>query len=122
MNPGKIKAEWQDLRDRLHKEAVAEKCAQRAILDLSREYMARPAAEREIIDSTLAEWVLSDNESVRFDALALIYEYEIISTLPTLRQLLERLEKSTAPSAPYEMAKVMRIIGKLTANGLASPD
>ena len=66
------------------------------------------------VDELLAEWVLSDDQNLRFDAMALISDHNIRSALPSLRLLAERLEEASGPSAPYEWTKVNRLVGKLT--------
>ena len=69
--------------------------------------------EREIVDKVLGEAVLSDEEWRRFDALALINEFKIVSAEPALRELARKLDVSTVPGAPYELKKVHRVIVKL---------
>jgi len=64
-------------------------------------------------DQVLAEWVLAEDEKVRFDALALIADFKIGSAVPALRTLARRLAWSPAPGAPYELKKVDRILGVL---------
>lgn len=59
------------------------------------------------------EQLTSANETDRFDTLALIREFRISSTLPQLRALAALLETSEGPGAPYEWAKVNRLIGLL---------
>jgi len=66
-------------------------------------------------DQVLTEWVLSKDEGVRFDALALIDDFKILKAIPALQKLATRLVSSSAPSAPYELQKVDRVIGDLTA-------
>lgn len=72
-------------------------------------------AERSMADNIFGEWVLSEDEGVRFDAIALIDELKIKTTVPMLHQLAARLAASTAPSAPYELKKVHRVIAGLDA-------
>lgn len=74
------------------------------------------STERQMADQVLAEWALSEDEGIRFDALALIDDLKIKSGLPTLHKLATRLASSVAPSAPYELKKVYRIIARLDAS------
>ena len=69
--------------------------------------------EREMANKILAEWTLSEDEGLRFDALALIDDFRIAAAIPVLCSLAARLAKDTAPSAPYEFKKVNRIIESL---------
>lgn len=64
-------------------------------------------------NQVLSEWALSDDEGLRFDALALIDELRISTTVPALYELAARIALSTAPSAPYELEKVKRTIDRL---------
>ena len=57
----------------------------------------------------------SKDETVnRFDTLALVREFRITVALPALRVLAGWLEPQHSPGAPYEWAKVNRLIGVLT--------
>jgi hypothetical protein len=64
---------------------------------------------------SLAEWVASDDEALRYDALFVIDEHAIRELVPALRALQERLERDPlpGPGEPYEWAKVNRLLGKL---------
>jgi hypothetical protein len=76
-------------------------------------YVKFDAAERDMADRVLGEWALSDEEGVRFDALALIDDLKIGIAMPALKEIALRLMSSTAPSAPYELKKVYRIMERL---------
>ena len=93
------------------------KASQAAVLELSASYAELGDADRRVVDELLAEWALSDDEATRFDALALIDEHEIATALPALQLLLVRLREATDPGAPYECAKVRRIVARLTKQG-----
>lgn len=71
--------------------------------------------ERALADQVLAEWVLSQDEKVRFDASALIDDFAIATAIPALEKLAERLATSAAPGVPYELRKIIRIKGSLGA-------
>lgn len=113
MTPDAIRAEWTALRERLDAEATAMKESQAAVIELSRRYAALDADARRVVDELLSEWVLSDDENLRFDALALVSDHRILSALPALRELLVRLDGATTPGAPFEQAKIRRILGRL---------
>ena len=72
--------------------------------------------ERQMADNVLSEWALSEDEQLRFDALALINDFKIVSATPDLQMLAIRLASDTAPSAPYELRKVQRIIAELSGS------
>lgn len=85
-----------------------------AVLRLSARYGALDARERVAVDAEVAAWVLSSDESLRFDGLSLIHDYEIRSAEPALRALTTRLEAESRPGAPYEWAKVNRLLARLS--------
>jgi len=63
--------------------------------------------------SVLMEWLASDDEVLRFDALALVDDFMIAASAPALAQLAVRLASSILPGAPYELKKVNRIRARL---------
>ena len=58
---------------------------------------------------------LSDDDALRYDALAIVRKFKIPSALPALDELAERLRGATAPGAPYELLDVHRVMTSLTA-------
>jgi hypothetical protein len=72
------------------------------------------ASERLMADKVFAEWVLSQDEATRFDALVMIRHFKIVTALPALRQLAERLSGERSPGAPFERDKVERLIAAIT--------
>jgi hypothetical protein len=75
--------------------------------------------ERQMADQVIGEWALSADQELRFDALALIDDLKIGSTIPALQKLAARLASSAAPSAPYELKNVHRIIAGLSGSAKA---
>ena len=108
-----VRGRWEQLRERLDKDAREQKMSQAAILELSHRYRLLSSDERRVVDELLAEWILADDENKRFDALALISEHRVESAMSALYRLAERLRASAAPGAPYELAKVNRIVDRL---------
>lgn len=114
-----------DVRSRLEeawrsidREAEAWKDSHSAVFALESFYRGLAEAELSAADDVLIEWTQSDDVKKRFDALALIDEFSIVAALPALRRLAEEFEDSAEPSSPYDLAKVNRIIGRLTGESL----
>jgi hypothetical protein len=84
-------------------------------------YQKFDSAERTMAHEVIAEWALSDDEALRFDALALIDDFKIANEIPVLQKLASRLASSSAPGAPYELKKVNRILKDLRVGGLKWP-
>jgi hypothetical protein len=109
MTLSEFRREMDAYREAANSEAAARKDSYIALEKLHALYEKFDADERLLADRVLAEWALSDNEGVRFDALALIDDFKIAAAAPALHELAQRLAASTAPSAPYELKKVARI-------------
>jgi hypothetical protein len=117
MTPGEFRSAFETFRDEVSREAVASKSSHDAFVQLSGLYTKFDADECALADAIIADWLGSDDESKRWDAEALIQEHTMASALPQLRALADELECATDPGAPYERAKVNRIIGQLAERG-----
>jgi len=76
-------------------------------------YRSLTQPERVVVDGVLAEAVESDDETDRYDALALVREFGIASAAPSLERLAERLESTQSPGASYELENVNEILRRL---------
>src|SRR5262245_35008752 len=70
---------------------------------------ARPFAA-----AVVGEWVLSTNSRQRFDALAVIREFQLASAIPQLRELEARLTTVSGPEALFEGKKVRELLAILS--------
>lgn len=104
---------WEELRSALDREACDQKNSQLVLHQLSDEYQSLTPRDQKVVDRVLAEWASSSDEAKRFDAIALIREHEIASAIPALREVAHALLRSKEPGAPFEIAKIERVIGKL---------
>lgn len=91
----------------------AEKDSQAALFDLFDLYRGLSAEERGILDRVFCEWLESTDEVQLFDAIAMIDEFAIRACLPELLRYQRRLEFDDSASAPYELAKVKRVIERI---------
>lgn len=87
-----------------------------ALVRLSALYGSFDADERILANDIISEWALSADETMRYDALALIDEFKIVTAIPALRALSRRLLSSAAPGASYEKQKADRIIASLAVD------
>lgn len=113
MTAGSARRRWEERRDELDRRARAAKLSQAAVVELSREYGRLAPSERAEVDAVLRAWLLSEDETRRFDAVAVVDDNQVCSAMPALRELAGRLERSDAPGAVYEWAKVNRVLGRL---------
>jgi hypothetical protein len=111
-----VRAAWLKMSADVSAAAIANKQSQDALAELGRRYRILTPNDRAVVDRLLAEQVQSEDENVRFDALALVDEFKIGSAVPALRGLADWLEHQEHPGAPYEWAKVNRILGNLVTS------
>jgi hypothetical protein len=83
---------------------------------LSQAYRSLSPDEQDVVDTLLAEWVVSDDDRKRFASMALIREYNIVSALTALQELVRQLDESLEPSAPYDLSKANRVIAQITSS------
>jgi hypothetical protein len=89
---------------------VARKNSQGALLAFIDLYERLDSDERELADRIIAEWVASGNERKRFDALAMVDHFRIRAATAQLKTAEAELAERKDPEAPYELAKVRRIL------------
>lgn len=100
---------------RINAAAIESKDSQRAVLDLIELFETISPTERPDSDEVVTDWALGLDAAKQFDALAVFFPFKIISALPALRELARRFEAAGGPSAPFDWAKVNRLIGQLSA-------
>jgi hypothetical protein len=113
VNRSEVRSAWIENQVLASERAEASKQSQEALLAVFDRYRELSDQDRAVVDELLAEQAASSDENARFDALAVIGEFRVVSALPALRSLAERLETQDSPGAPYEWAKVNRLIGLL---------
>lgn len=117
MKAEEIRLEMNRCWQQVDQEALEFKDPQIALDRLHALYRRLHDDERAVADEVLAEWVLSDHEPKRFDAIALISDFRIAEGSAPLRELISRLERSSDPGAPFERRKAERILAELSQNG-----
>ncbi len=114
MKLDEFRCQMESYRHAADEEAASLKDSYLALDRLHSLYRKFDVEERTMADQVLSEWALSEDEKVRFDALALIDDLKIANAIPALRMLASRLASSNAPGAPYELKKVNRVVGNLS--------
>jgi len=113
----RIGDQWRSLRDALDKRAIQAKDSMQAIFELNDAYGRLDETERSEVNKVLVEWLLSDDAGLRYDAEFIVEKHSLRKAVPALRTLQDRLEnESSEPGAPYEWAKVNRILGGLASD------
>jgi hypothetical protein len=106
---GRMETWWSDFDS----DALSRKDSQAVTVELINIYAQMTPEERSVADQVLGEWVRSDQERKRFDALAVIDQFRIRSAAPPLRALEADLRKRLDPTVPFELKKVRRILRAL---------
>lgn len=114
--------EWRDFLVALEKEYVPAKNAQRVPMELSSAYAALTPAKRDDLGPLLREWILSDVSRERWAAIAIVWENDVTSMIPTVRELQARLEDSTEVRAVDDWETVNRLLGHLVSVEAAASD
>jgi cysteinyl-tRNA synthetase len=113
MNLLEFRRKMESYRRLVDKESETLKDAFVALEKLHALYEKLEKEERSFADQVVSEWVLSEDEGRRFDALTLVEDFKIRSAIDALHLLARRLKISPAPGAPYELQKVNRILCNL---------
>lgn len=116
MNFEDFRSHMASYRRSVDEEARSLKDSNLALERISSLYRSFDANERAMANRVLAEWVLSADEALRFDALAIIDDFKISMAADALKRLARRLTSSAEPSAPYELQKVERILNEMAVS------
>lgn len=85
-----------------------------AVIERLREsYLSLTPTQQAAADQAFSEWVGSDDEARRFDAIALIGELRIVRARAALQELERRLASDRSPGSPFEIARIRRVLGML---------
>ena len=102
---------WIDV-DRRYRQS---KAAPGAIIELFERYAELDPAGRAEANEAIFEALREGDEGKRWDALAIINEFRLQEAIPDLRALSARLQFDDSPGAPFEVAKIDRLLKKLQA-------
>ena len=102
---------WIDV-DRRYRQS---KDAPGAIIELFERYAELDPAGRAEANEAIFEALREGDEGKRWDALAMINEFTLKEAIPDLRALSARLQVDDSPRAPFEVAKIDRLLKKLQA-------
>ncbi|MFH0888517.1 MAG: hypothetical protein V1871_04845 [Planctomycetota bacterium] len=109
-----LEKEWENIIE----DAVSSKQAPMALVNLIKSYKSLDADRRPLADQIIAEWVTSKDPGKRFDALALVEDFNIRTALPQLRVFEADLKNQTGPIARDELETVRRKIKKLESKSV----
>lgn len=115
MTQAEVRRQLESVRSSSEIEGRLQRDAQLPLERLRIAFGAIPDDDRPEADSVVVEWLESNDENHRYDAIALIDEFRIVAALPALNRLRRRLLTSRSPGAPFEVEKIDRVLRGLTA-------
>jgi hypothetical protein len=110
---GLTRVGFKELWARLNSEAERIKLPEQSLAQLIGFYRGLDEEDRRVVDDVLTSWVLEGDPSQRFDALAIIEDFDIQSALPALRADLARLKRKKGPLVPDDIEQLEQIIAHL---------
>ncbi len=100
------------LRQELEKLAVGSRDSALVLDELDHVY-GNLGSDRALADQVLIEWLGSEDEGARFDALHLVRKFRVTDARDVLRRLHDRLGQSSAPGAPFEQRRIAETLAEL---------
>jgi len=83
-------------------------------------YRTFSSEERSLANHVICDWLTSATSRKQFDALVLVDEFQIKEAIPVLRALQRQFEQRNDHQAPYDWARVNRILARLAGDGPAT--
>ena len=104
---------WASERDNIARGAVESKNAQSAWSELSKLYSSLSSNEKKEVVPVLIDWIDSDDNGKRSDAIWLVREYKILAAKQALERLRIRLKHCRIPEDPQGYHECQKVIGVL---------
>lgn len=98
------------LWEKIDSQALMEKQSAMATFEIARIYRASEPEFRKAAREAFGRWLLSPNERMRFDALALIREFDVFEAIPNLRRLQQLLDRVQGSEAEFDREKVRDVL------------
>jgi hypothetical protein len=109
-----IRKFWVDRRNSLVEKAEAIKDSQSVSFGLIDTYDGLTDYERAVVNDIIAEWLMSDDNTLRYDAGFLISQRCIKSMKGTVEQAILSAQHRVGPEAEFEVKKLRRILSELS--------
>jgi len=104
---------WIEKYDKLTAEAEIHRDSQSVAFGLLDAYDELDAIEKAGIHEILSEWLVSEDNKLRYDAGFITSQRRIVEMLPAIDQAIKSIGEPTGPEARYELEKLSRIRGEL---------
>ncbi|MES9886423.1 MAG: hypothetical protein ABW140_06385 [Candidatus Sedimenticola sp. 6PFRAG1] len=119
-----IRRWWSDECDRIVRGAIESKSTGSIWFELSKLYSSLSLTEKNDVASVLVEWIESDDDAKRSEAIFLVREYKILAAKPALERLRIHLHDCKIPSDPqgyHECQEVISLLQILDGDGKGHP-
>ena len=113
MTTADTRAKWLEEHRRLAEEAEAFRDGQSVAFRLLDAYDELTIGEKAEIHKILAEWLVSADNKLRYDAQFLTSQRQIGEMVPAVEEAIEAIDESFGPEAKYELKKLKRILDEL---------
>jgi hypothetical protein len=113
MNNSQVITRWLETHRRLTAEAEASRDSQAVAFGILSEFDLLGVDDREDVFPLLAEWLLSDDRCLRYDAAFIISQRKVREMFPALHVALAKCERTAGPEARHDAENLRRIIDEL---------
>jgi hypothetical protein len=104
---------WLDTYRQLTDAAEAFRDSQSVAFGLLDAYDQLSSSEKNDVHEVLAEWLMSDDNKLRYDAEFVTSQRIIVEMVPAVEKAIQRMNESSGPEAEYEVKKLRRILNEL---------
>jgi hypothetical protein len=105
--------DWIETHHRLSVDSEAMHDSQAVAFGLLSKYDQMNHDERKCIFSLLSDWLLSDDNCLRYDAAFLISQRKIRELIPGILKAISKYSQRPGPESYYETQKLKRIFNEL---------
>ena len=113
MTMSDVATHWLEEYERLTADAEAFRDSQSVSFGLMALYDELTEPEKERVHQILANWLVSDDNKLRYDAAFLTSERRIRELKPAVEKAIERATRRFGPEATFEARKLRRILDEL---------
>lgn len=109
-----VRTRWLNEYQRLSAESAVSRDSQSFSFGLLAAYDELAKSEKDCIHRILAEWFVSEDNKLRYDAGFLTSERRIIAMKAAVEKAVEQAERRSGPEAGHEAKKLRRILAELS--------
>jgi hypothetical protein len=108
-----IKTDWVKMRDYFAETAERTRDSQSVSFNLLDEYDKLTEEDKAVVHEILAEWLMSEDNTLRYDSSFLISQRDIKTLKDTVEKAIDNAHRRIGPEAIDEAEDLERILNKL---------